>query len=151
AGILLEASRMDAAATRRALERERLRNQLAAEQAERLQAQGLAYSQAAEKARAEAEQAHRLAQSQSRAAAAARHEAELAESAVRLMRQQMDHMQARRGAEGMQMTLSGVAFATGQTSLRPEAKSHLGKLVQFVQSKPGKRIRIEGYTDSSGN
>src|SRR5699024_7791137 len=66
-------------------------------------------------------------------------------------RQQMDHMQARRGAEGMQMTLSGVAFATGQTSLRPEAKSHLGKLVQFVQSKPGKRIRIEGYTDSSGN
>lgn len=149
--ILLQASRRDAAATRQALERERLQNQLAAEQADRLQAEGLAFSQAAEKARAEADQAHKFAQSQSRAAAAARHEAELAESAVRLMRQQMDHMQARQGSEGMQMTVGGAAFATGQTALRPEAKSHLGNLVQFVKSKPGKRIRIEGYTDSSGN
>lgn len=46
--ILLQASRRDAASTRRALERERLQNQLAAEQSERLQAQGLAFSQAAE-------------------------------------------------------------------------------------------------------
>lgn len=149
--ILLQASRRDAAATRRALERERLQNQLAVEQTERLQAQGMAFSQAAEKAQAEAAQAHKLAQSQAHAAAQARHEAELAESAVHLMRQQLDHLQARQGSEGMQMTLGGVAFATGQTALRPEAKAHLGKLVEFVQGKPGKSIRIEGYTDSSGN
>ncbi|HET7299665.1 MAG TPA: OmpA family protein [Oleiagrimonas sp.] len=149
--ILLTASRRDAAATRRELERERLQNQLAAEQAERLQAQGEAYSQAADEARAAAAQANKLAQSQAHAAALARHEAQLAESAVKLMRQQLDHLQAHQGAEGLQMTLGGVAFATGQTTLRPEARAHLGKLVKFVQSQPDKHIRIEGYTDSSGN
>lgn len=149
--ILLVASRRDAAATRQELERERLQNQLAAEQAERLQAQGEAYSQAAQEAQAAAAQANKMAASQAHAAALARHEADLAESAVKLMRQQMDHLQAHQGAEGMQMTLGGVAFATGQTTLRPEAKAHLGKLVKFVQSKPDKHIRIEGYTDSSGN
>lgn len=149
--ILLEASRRNAAATRRALLRERLQNQMAAEQTLRLQAQGQAYSQAAQKAQAEAAQARKLAQSQSHAAAAARHQASLAASAVKLMREQLEHLTATQGAEGLQMTLGGAAFATGQTSLRPTAKSHLGKLVQFVQSKPGKRVRIEGYTDSSGN
>lgn len=149
--ILLEASRRDAAATRRALERERLQNQLAAEQAERLQAQGEAATQAAQKAQAEADQAKQLAASQAHAAALARHEANLAESAVKLMRQQLDHLTARRGAEGMQMTLGGIAFASGKTTLRPEAKAHLGKLVQFVQSQPDKHVRIEGYTDASGN
>ncbi len=149
--ILLTASRHDAAATRRELERERLQNQLAAEQAERLQAQGQAYSLAAQQAQAQAAQATKLAQSRAHAAARARHEAELAEKAVRLMRQQLDHLRPHQGSEGMQMTLGGVAFGTGQTSLRPEARAHLGKLVQFVQSKPGKHVRIEGYTDSSGN
>lgn len=149
--ILLSASRRDAAATRRELERERLQNQLAAEQAERLQAQGEAYSQAAQEAQAQAAQANKLAQSQAHAASLARHEAQLAESAVKLMRQQLDHLRPHQGAEGLQMTLGGVAFATGQTRLRPEAKAHLGKLVQFVQSQPSKHVRIEGYTDSSGN
>lgn len=156
--ILLEASRQDAAATRRALERERLRNQVAAEraeqltaQAQQLQAQGQAYSQAAQQAQAEVVQARKLAKSKAHEAQLAKHEAKLAESAVMMMRQQLDHLTATRGAEGMQMTLGGVAFAVGKTSLRPEAKSHLGKLVKFVQSQPSKHIRIEGYTDSSGN
>src|SRR5699024_8946788 len=149
--ILLTASRRDAAATRRELERERMQNQLAAEQAERLQAQGEAYSLAAKQAQAAAAQANKLAKSQSHAAALARHEAQLAERAVKLMRQQLDHLKPHQGSEGMQMTLGGVAFATGQTRLRPEAKAHLGKLVEFVQSQPDKHIRIEGYTDSSGN
>ncbi|HEX7341262.1 MAG TPA: OmpA family protein [Rhodanobacteraceae bacterium] len=149
--ILLEASRRDTAATQRALEREQLQNQLAAENAQRLQAQGQAYSQAAQQAQAEATQARKLASSQAHAAALARHEANLAESAVRLMRQQLDHLTAKRGAEGMQMTLGGIAFAVGGTALRPEAKAHLGKLVRFVQAKPNEHIRIEGYTDSSGN
>ncbi|HEX7339772.1 MAG TPA: OmpA family protein [Rhodanobacteraceae bacterium] len=149
--ILLEASRRDAAATRRALERERLQNQLAAENAQRLQAQGEAYSQAAQQAQAEAAQARKLAASQSRAAALANRKAQLAASAVQLMRQQMESMTAKQGSEGLQMTIGGAAFATGATSLRPEASAHLGKLVQFVQSQPSKHVRIEGYTDASGN
>lgn len=149
--ILIEASRRDAEATRRELDRQRLQNQLAAEEAMCLQQQGEAYSQAAEQARAEAEQSRRLAESQSRAAAMARKEAQLAEAAARAMRQRMDSLTARRGAQGMQMTLEDLAFGSGQAELRPDAAAHMGKLVQFVQSKPDKRIRIEGHTDSSGS
>jgi outer membrane protein OmpA-like peptidoglycan-associated protein len=149
--ILIEASRRDAEASRQELERQRLQNQLAAEEAVRLQQQGEAYSLAAEQARAEAEQSRQLAASQSHAAAMARKEAQLAEAAARAMRARMDSLTARRGAQGMQMTLEDVAFGSGQSSLRADAKAHLGKLLQFVQAKPDKRIRIVGHTDSSGS
>lgn len=148
--ILIEASRRDAEATRRELERQRLQNQLAAEETARLQAQGQEYSEAAEQARAEAEQARKLAQSQSRAAALARHQADLAERAALAMRARMESMTAKRGSKGMQMTLEDLAFDPGQAALKPAARSHMGKLVQFVQGQPGKHIRIEGHTDSSG-
>lgn len=149
--ILLKASQLDAEATRRALERERLRNQLAQEETQRLQAQGMAYSQAAEQAKAEAEQARKLADAQAKAAKLARHQAHLAEQAALALRAQLEGMTARRGDRGMEMTLQGDAFAPGQADLKREARQHLGKLLKFVRGEPGKRILIEGYTDSSGN
>jgi outer membrane protein OmpA-like peptidoglycan-associated protein len=149
--ILIEASRRDAEASRQELERQRLQNQVAAEEAARLQQQGEAYSLAAEQARAEAEQSRQLAETQSHAAAMARKEAQLAEAAATAMRARMDSLTARRGAQGMQMTLEDVAFGSGQSSLRADAKAHLGKLLQFVQAQPDKRIRIVGHTDSSGS
>lgn len=148
--ILLEVSQRTAEATRRALERERLQNQLAQEETQRLQAQGMAYSEAAKKAQAEAKQAQALAASQGKAAAAARRQANLAEAAALALRARLEGMAPHRGKLGMQMTVTGGAFASGHASLKPEARQHLGKLIQFVKSKPGKSIRIEGYTDSTG-
>ncbi|MBB6184255.1 OmpA family protein [Oleiagrimonas soli] len=149
--ILLQASRQDAEATRRELERQRLENQLAAEETQRLQEQGQAYSEAAEQARAEAEQAKKLAEAQSRSAALARKQADLAVAAARALRARMEGMTAHQGSKGRQMTVTGDAFAPGQSTLRPEARQHLGKLIQFVQSQPSKPIRIEGYTDATGS
>ena len=149
--ILLEASQQDAEATRRELERERLQNQLAAEETQRLQAQGEAYSQAAEQARQEAEKARKLADAQARSAALARKQASLAVAAAKALRARLEGMTAHRGSKGRQMTVTGDAFAPGQASLRPEARQHLGKLIQFVKSEPGKPVRIEGYTDSTGS
>ena len=149
--ILLQASRQEAAATRQALDRARMQNQMAMEETQRLQAQGEQYSQAAEQARTEAAQAQQLAQAQSRAAAAARHQADLAEKAAIAMRQRLESMTAHQGAKGMQMTLEGDVFGSGQATMKPEARQHLGKLLQFVRSKPNKHIRIEGHTDSSGS
>ncbi|MDN5923494.1 MAG: OmpA family protein [Xanthomonadales bacterium] len=151
AGILLEASQRDAARTRRELELQRMQNLAAAEQAKRLTAQGQAYSQQAEQARAEATQAQALAAAKTKAAMLSQKEARLAEAAVASMRSRLDHLQATQGREGMQMTLGDTTFASGQSTLRPEARSHLGKLVQFVQSKPNEHVRIEGYTDASGD
>jgi outer membrane protein OmpA-like peptidoglycan-associated protein len=149
--ILLEASRQDAQATRRELERERLQNQLAAEETQRLQAQGEAYSQAAQQAQEQAEQARKLAQAQARSAALARRQASLAVAAAKALRARLEGMTAHRGSQGRQMTVTGDAFAPGKSALRPEARQHLGKLIQFVKSEPGKPIRIEGFTDSTGS
>jgi len=149
--ILLEASQQDAETTRRELERERLQNQLAAEETQRLQAQGEAYSQAAQQAQQEAEQARKLAAAQARSAALARRQASLAVAAATALRARLEGMTAHQGSKGRQMTVTGDAFAPGRASLRPEARQHLGKLIQFVQSEPDKPIRIEGYTDSTGS
>ena len=92
--ILLENSRRDVAAARRELERQRLQYQLAQEESARLQAQGQAYSEAADQARAEAEKANKLAAAQSRVATAARRQAALAAKAARAMRSQMEQDQA---------------------------------------------------------
>ncbi len=149
--IVLKASQRDAAATRRELEQERLQNQLAQEETQRLQAQGEAYSQAAKQAQQEAAQARKLADARGKAVTAARHQADLAEKAARMLRAQMEGMTAHHGAKGMQMTLKGLAFAPGQSRLKPAARQHLSKLLKFVRKAPDKTLHIEGYTDSSGS
>lgn len=149
--ILLEASRRDAEAARAELERQRLQNLAAAEETARLQAQGEEAAQQAEQARKEAEQAHKLAKAQSRAAALARKEASLAEAAVAAMQGNLDHLEARPGERGRQMVLDADIFVAGQAGLRSEAKRHLGRVVEFVQAEPDKRIRIEGHADADGS
>lgn len=88
--ILLANSRREADMARLELARQRLQNQLAQEAAERLQQQGVEYSQQAEQARAEAERARKLAAAQSKVARAARREAALAAQAAKAMRAQME-------------------------------------------------------------
>lgn len=149
--ILLQAAQADADRTRRELERQRIQNLAAAEETQRLQAQGAAYSQEAEQARAEAEQARKLAAAQSRAAELSRKEARLAAEAAAALRANLEQLKATSGKGGQQMTLGDATFASGQASLQPEATQHLGKLVQFVQSRPELAVKIEGYTDSSGD
>lgn len=87
--IQLENSRREAETARRELERQRLQYLMAQEEAQRLQAQGEAYSQAAEQAQAEAAKAKKLAAAQSKVARAAKQEAELAAKAAKAMRAQM--------------------------------------------------------------
>ncbi|MGA9334759.1 MAG: OmpA family protein [Rudaea sp.] len=149
--ILLEASRRDAEQARVEAEKQRLQSMLQAEESARLRAEGEQSAQDAEAAREQAEQSQKIADAQAQAAALARKEAELAEATATDLRQRLRNMHATRGAEGMQMTLDDIAFAPGQSSLRPAAKASLDKLVQFVQSHPSKPVRIEGFTDSSGS
>lgn len=48
------------------------------------------------------------------------------------------------------ITVAGdVLFASGQTTLKPEAKKELDKIARDLESRySGHRIRVEGYTDS---
>lgn len=52
---------------------------------------------------------------------------------------------------GLVMTLGDVLFDTGQAELKNSASRTVLKLVQFLQLNPKRIVRIEGYTDSTGN
>ena len=109
---------------------------LQAEESARLRAQGEQSAQEAEAAREQAEQSQKIADAQAHAASLARKEAELAEATATDLRKRLQDMHATRGAEGMQMTLDDIAFAPGQSSLRPAAKASLDKSSSLSTSHP---------------
>lgn len=51
---------------------------------------------------------------------------------------------------GLVMTLGDVLFDTGEAQLKPQANRTILKLVQFLQLNPKRVVRIEGYTDNTG-
>lgn len=153
--ILLAASRRDAEQARLEAEKQRIQSLAQAEESERLRAEADAAREQSEQdavaARAQAAQAKRLADAQAREADLARQEAKLMAATGADVRDGMNSLRAVRGAQGMQMTLEDMMFVTGQATLRPEAKANFGKVVAFVNSNPNSAIRIDGYTDTSGN
>jgi outer membrane protein OmpA-like peptidoglycan-associated protein len=52
---------------------------------------------------------------------------------------------------GLVMTLGDVLFAPGRSQLNPTANETVLKLAQFLQINPKRQVRIEGYTDDSGD
>ncbi len=148
--ILLEASRRDAEAARLEAEKLRLQSLARAEEAERAQEVAASAIALSELSSAEAEQARRLAEAQSQEAALARREADLAFAAADSLRLQLQTMTATSEARGQVMTLSGEAFASGQSRLKPEARANLQRVVEFVGRFPDKDVLIEGHTDSQG-
>ncbi len=149
--ILLTASQRDAEASRLEAEKLRLQSLARAEEAARAQEEAANAIALSELSSAEAEQAKRLAEAQSAEAALARKEADLAFAAADSLRLQLQSMTATSEARGQVMTLSGDAFASGQSKLKPEARANLQRVVEFVNRFPGKEVMIEGHTDSEGS
>lgn len=63
---------------------------------------------------------------------------------------QMIHLAASETDRGLVMTLGDVLFDTGRAELQPAANRTLFRLVQFLQLNPKRRVRVEGYTDTTG-
>ena len=49
------------------------------------------------------------------------------------------------------LTLGDVLFDTGQATLKPGAVNEVVRLAQFLDENPGRSVRIEGHTDSTGS
>ncbi|WP_066829452.1 OmpA family protein [Rufibacter ruber] len=52
--------------------------------------------------------------------------------------------------KGATAVLSNLFFDTGKASLRPESRTELDKLFQFLKSNPKMRVEIAGHTDNVG-
>jgi SH3 domain-containing YSC84-like protein 1 len=57
-------------------------------------------------------------------------------------------------AEGLRkgrVTLQNVHFATGKADITPDSETALAKAAQAIKDNPDWKVRVEGFTDSSGN
>lgn len=101
----------------------------------------------AERARAEAA----AAQAQAQAAAASK-SADSARDARERLRSQLNTVLATsESARGLIVNMSDVLFDTGKYTLKPNTQISLAKVSGILQSYPGLKLQVEGYTDSTGS
>jgi outer membrane protein OmpA-like peptidoglycan-associated protein len=82
----------------------------------------------------------------------ARQAAEAARSENQRLSRELADLQARPTERGTVLTLGGdVLFATGRAELKAGAERMIGQVQRFLQENPERRVRIEGFTDSTGS
>jgi outer membrane protein OmpA-like peptidoglycan-associated protein len=103
-------------------------------------------------ARAEAEAAQKKAQDEAAksAAAAAQAVAEQQQLRAHLLAQLNSVLQTVDTPRGLVVTMADVLFATGKYDLSQDASLKLARLSGVILAHPGLKLRIEGYTDSTG-
>lgn len=155
--LILRASRLEAEQAREEAERALMNSVATREEMQRAQSQALTAEERreqadrqAELAREEAEQARRLAEAQSAEIVLARREAELASETAASLQRRLEYMEYRETDRGVVITLGDVLFEVGRAELLPAARQNVDDVIELLNSEPGKRIRIEGHTDSSG-
>ena len=129
--------------------------QMQAQQAQ-IQAERAAAAKAqadAERARAEAERAKAQAEAEAaraRAEAASKAAQSAAEAREKLLSQLNSVLATSESARGLIVNMSDVLFDTGKYTLKPGTQVSLAKVSGILQSYPGLKLQVEGYTDSTG-
>jgi outer membrane protein OmpA-like peptidoglycan-associated protein len=103
-------------------------------------------------ARAQAEAAQQKAQREAAksAAAAAQAEREQQQLRAQLLAQLNSVLQTVDTPRGLVVTMADVLFASGKYDLSQDASLKLARLSGVILAHPGLKLRIEGYTDSTG-
>lgn len=78
-------------------------------------------------------------------------EAEQARREAEMLRKQMEELQAERTDRGMVLTLGDVLFDLNKADLKPSGEQTIARLTQFMKEYEERRVRVEGYTDSTGD
>lgn len=107
--------------------------------------------QLAEQKRIEAEKARELAEKRLREAELAKAQATEADQRAMALAAQLEELQAKQTDRGMVLTLGDVLFDTGKSGLKAGAMRTIDKLAEFLSANPGRKILIEGHTDSVGS
>lgn len=156
--LLVKIKTLEAEQARKEAEQALLISQARAEEAERAlatarqaQAARAQADEAARKAREEAEQANRLANASVKAAELARQEIALTTEAMRDLEKQLENFKARETDRGLVVTLGDVLFASSEATLATGTEKNIEQLLSFLQEHPGRKIRVEGHTDSRGS
>jgi outer membrane protein OmpA-like peptidoglycan-associated protein len=107
----------------------------------------------AEAAQKQAEAAQKKAQedAEKSAAAAAQAEKEQQQLRAQLLAQLNSVLQTVDTPRGLVVTMADILFASGKYELSQDANLKLARLSGVILAHPGLKLRIEGYTDSTGS
>jgi outer membrane protein OmpA-like peptidoglycan-associated protein len=110
----------------------------------------------ATKAQQEAGASQRQAEASQREAAASQQKAEMSQQQARdaemrtsQLQAELKELNAKQTERGLVVTLGDVLFDTDKAQLK--ARGSLQKLADFLKQHPERRVRVEGYTDSTGS
>lgn len=78
-------------------------------------------------------------------------EVQRAQTEAESLRQQLEDMEATQTQRGMVLTLGDVLFDLNKATLQRPAQSVIARLAGFLREYPDRRVRVEGYTDSTGS
>lgn len=77
-------------------------------------------------------------------------EAAQARREAAMLRARMEEMEAEKTDRGMVLTLGDVLFDLNRAELKPAGEQTINRLADFMSEYPERRVRVEGYTDSTG-
>ncbi len=81
----------------------------------------------------------------------ARRDAEVAERTARMEAALAEIAETRRDNRGLILTLPGLLFDVGQSTLKPGARNVLGRVADQLKANERVRVTVEGHTDSTGS
>ncbi len=139
-----------AAADKLAQEQQQAAQREAELQAQQQAAAKDAAQEAQARALAEAAQQQAQAEAARSAAAAAKALQEQQQLRAQLLAQLNSVLQTVDTPRGLVVTMADVLFATGKYDLSQEASLKLARLSGVILAHPGLKLKIEGYTDSTG-
>jgi outer membrane protein OmpA-like peptidoglycan-associated protein len=155
---IAKAKANDGAMSAAELERERVRSDMRAAEAQRARAQTGAARQQTAIAEQRATGAEQRATGAEQRAAGAEQQAAVAQASASDAQQQaaelqkrLNELQAKQTERGMLVTLGDVLFESGRAEVKPGAQNSLGKLADFLKQYPTRHILIEGHTDNIGS
>ena len=76
---------------------------------------------------------------------------ELKSSEAEALRAEMEALQAEKTERGMVLTLGDVLFDLNKADLKPAGMRTVRRLSDFMMQYEDRRVRVEGYTDSTGS
>lgn len=105
----------------------------------------------ADEAHRRAAAANRQAQASGQQAAAARQDTEAAQASNRALLDQLKELNARQTERGLVIAMGDVLFDTDVASLKAEGLRAIDRLATVLAQHPGRRVLVEGFTDSVGS
>jgi outer membrane protein OmpA-like peptidoglycan-associated protein len=80
----------------------------------------------------------------------ARAQTQQAQAETQRLAAQLENLQASQTSRGIVLTLDDVLFDSGKAQLKRGAERAIDQITSFLKENPGRRVQVEGFTDSHG-